>query len=141
MTVELLKVSSLEDWDAYHRIRRTVLFEARGRFGIYDADHPDDRAAANHPLLLIEEERPRGTTRLDLLGERRAAIRLVAVEPGFQRRGLGRIMMSLAAQYAASLGVTLLQVNSAADAVEFYRRLGWTLTDRARENPLLELRL
>jgi RimJ/RimL family protein N-acetyltransferase len=49
---ELREVQTGADWTAYHRIRRTVLFEARERFGIYDENNPDDRTEGNLPLLL-----------------------------------------------------------------------------------------
>jgi RimJ/RimL family protein N-acetyltransferase len=45
---ELRAVQTGADWTAYHRIRRTVLFEARGRFGIYEENNPDDRTEGNH---------------------------------------------------------------------------------------------
>ncbi len=35
----------------------------------------------------------------------------------------------------------VLELNSAPDAVVFYQRLGWTLIDPARDNPLLERKL
>lgn len=38
----LIKVSTSEQWNDYHDIRRTVLYDARGLTG-YDANHPDDR--------------------------------------------------------------------------------------------------
>jgi GNAT superfamily N-acetyltransferase len=141
MTLELVKVSNPSDWEAFHRIRRTVLFAARGRVDVYDPNHPDDRAPPNHPLLMVEEGRPRATARLDFLGDHRAAIRLVAVEPENQRRGLGRAMMTLVEQYAARHGVVVLEVNSAPDAAAFYQKLGWTMVHPDREHPLLERHL
>ena len=139
--LELLRVEQPAHWSAFHRIRREVLFEARGRIGVYVSDHPDDLDPNNHPLLLLEQGRPRATTRVDLLGEHRAGIRLVAVEQENQRRGLGRSLMMLTEQYAMERGVLVLELNSAPDAVMFYQRLGWTLIDPARENPLLERKL
>ena len=49
---QLRAPESNADWEAYHRIRETVLWEARGRFGVYDRGHPDEHVAGNHPLLL-----------------------------------------------------------------------------------------
>jgi hypothetical protein len=47
----LVDVVDQDDWKAYHHIRRTVLFDARGVSG-YDANHPDEHSPTNHPLLL-----------------------------------------------------------------------------------------
>jgi len=139
MLVELQRVSTPSHWDAFHRIRRTVLFEARGLFDVYDTDYPDDQVPSNHPLILIEDGQPRGAARLDFVGDR-AVVRTVAVQPNDQRRGLGRAMMALVERYAAEHGVLVLEVNSAPDAAAFYLKLGWTMIDPDRASPLLERR-
>ena len=52
MSYELAVVTWPEDWETYHSIRRVELFEARGRIGIYQPDHVDERAPNHFPLLL-----------------------------------------------------------------------------------------
>jgi len=47
-------------------------------------------------------------------------------------------MMALVEAYALALGCRLLEVNSAADAVGFYQKVGWTLVDAEREHLLLQ---
>ncbi|MBO0799148.1 MAG: hypothetical protein J2P31_10045 [Blastocatellia bacterium] len=44
-----------EEWRAYHAIRRKVLFENRGLFGIYIENHPDEFAPGNHPMILFHQ--------------------------------------------------------------------------------------
>ena len=140
MTVRVIRLAHPQDWEAFHRIRRTVLFEARGRYGVYDPDHRDDRHPDNHPLLFMEDGEPRGTARVDFLGHGRAGVRLVAIDMGNQGRGLGRKMMALVERYSADRNAMVLEVNSAPEAVGFYERLGWIMIDPAREQPLLERR-
>ena len=53
-------------WRRYHEIRRHVLFEARGRFGIYDEDHPDERVPGHYPKLLLFRNDPVGVLRIDI---------------------------------------------------------------------------
>ena len=36
----LISPSSDEEWSSYHRIRRTILFEKRGQFGVDDPNRP-----------------------------------------------------------------------------------------------------
>jgi hypothetical protein len=38
----LRRPSSDDEWSAYHMIRRKVLFENRGSFGVYNENHPDN---------------------------------------------------------------------------------------------------
>lgn len=42
-TYELKKVEKESDWSTYHDIRRIVLFEEKGRFGLYNGNHPDEK--------------------------------------------------------------------------------------------------
>ncbi|MER9304729.1 GNAT family N-acetyltransferase [Mesorhizobium sp. M0293] len=134
--IHLKRVESDGDWAAYHRIRKRVLWEDRGLDG-YDERHPDDRLASNHPLLLIRDGVPVGTARLDVAGPRLGVARLVAIEPGMQRRGFGRILMQEVEAYACRLGLEQLEVNAAKEAEGFYQALGWTVAQSDRENPLM----
>lgn len=97
MICTLRKVDDAEDSQAYHGIRRRVLFEERGRFGVYDNNHPDEFRAGKTPFLLIVADRPIGTVRVDLVAE-----------------------------FALSSGRTRLARNGAPEAVGRYRKMGFT---------------
>lgn len=112
------------DWDSYHRIREAVLWEARGRVGVYRRDHPDEHVAGNHPLLLQHGGEVIGVVRIDLL-EDAAWLRRVAIREDAQGQGHGRRLLELAADFAREHGATLLRSNVAEDAVGFYEREGW----------------
>jgi len=125
MSYELAVVTRPEDCDAYHFIRRVELFEARGRFGVYDPDHRDERAPNHFPLLLKWNGRGIATTRLDVRQSDLAIVRLVAVVKAEQRKGHGRALAARTEAFARDRGVTKLLVNAAADAVGFYERIGF----------------
>lgn len=65
------------------------------------------------PFLLLESGNPVGTVRFDLESEGHAVVRLVAVLPARQRRGLGRAMMAALENVAIEKGVRRLKVHSA----------------------------
>jgi len=121
MPSHLKRVESDGDWAAYHSIRKRILWEDRG-LGGYDERHPDDRLADNHPLLLMHDGAPVGTARLDVVDQRLGIVRLVAIEAGLQRRGLGLVW---------------LEVNAARNAEGFYQRLGWETVHSDRKIPLM----
>lgn len=125
MAYELIDVTEAEDWRHFHDIRRTELFEARGRVGIYNETHPDDYVSHHHPLLLKLGGRPLGTMRLDELGNGTGAVRLVAITASEQGRGHGRVMSDLLDARARALGIATLFVNAAPTALGFYERTGW----------------
>lgn len=126
MGYELIDVREPADWRDFHAIRRRELFEARGRFGIYNDQHPDDVADFARPYLLKVDGQSVGTMRLDLMSKERAAFRLVAVTADQQKRGHGRVMTEMVEDRARHFGVTELVVNAAAEAVGFYEKTGWT---------------
>ena len=103
MAYELVKVSTEADWQAYHAIRRQVLWEARGKHD-YDATRSEEHAVTNHPLLLKLDGRPIGTTRLDDRGDSTGVIRLVAIASHAQRQGHGRVLSASVEDYARPLG-------------------------------------
>jgi ribosomal protein S18 acetylase RimI-like enzyme len=123
---ELRTPSSASDWAEYHRIRRAVLWEARGHHD-YDANHPDDLVPRNLALLLLYRGSAIGVARLDHQSEGIGVIRRVAIDVGLQRQGHGRMLLDLLERRAHALGMIILEVNSAEDAVSFYQRLGYTV--------------
>ena len=124
----LMPVASAEDWAAMHALRRAELF-ARSPDVAYDEDHPSDRQPGNVPLLLRFRGRVVGTARLDLFGDGKACMRLVAVERAAQRKGHGRALMRLFEELARSHGAASIVVNAHPDSVGFYDRLGFVRED------------
>jgi GNAT superfamily N-acetyltransferase len=131
--VSLCQVSSDADWSAYHDIRRRVLFENRGRFGVYDANRPDERLAGNFPLLLKSSSAALGVVRIDVRGEV-AFFRRVAIDDPWQRRGFGRKLLKLAEAFARRRGATRVESAVAPDAVPFYAKCGYHHLDESVPN-------
>jgi GNAT superfamily N-acetyltransferase len=129
MTAELRRVATAEEWEAYHAIRQRVLWEARGRAGTYDRSHPDEHKDGNFPFLLVTEGGESvGTIRIDIAPPV-AWFRRVAISEERQRQGHGRQMLMLAAGFAKERGCQQLRSNVAADAVPFYRKLGFDVME------------
>ena len=116
--------ASDEEWRTYHAIRREVLFENRGFFGLYDEAHPDEFAQGNHPMLLIHEDEPIGAIRVDVDGPL-AIFRRVAIREDVQRHGHGKVMLSLAEDFALDKGCSLVRSYVDAGAVGFYKSCGF----------------
>ena len=119
---------SASEWQAYHDIRREVLFEARGQFGVYDENRPDDKAPGHHPKLLVCRGEPVGVVRIDVDGTT-ALIRRVAIRAEVQRLGHGRALILLVQRFAEERGCTALASFVAPDAVGFYQRCGFAIED------------
>src|SRR5262245_940577 len=92
---ELVSPADAASWRAFHDIRREVLFEARGHYGVYNEHHPDDRMPGHHLRLLLHGGRPIGVIRIDISGHE-GTLRRVAIRSKAQRAGHGRHMLLLA---------------------------------------------
>jgi GNAT superfamily N-acetyltransferase len=125
----LVTPATANEWQAYHRIRREVLFEARGQFGVYDANHPDDRAPDHHPKLLLHYGDPVGVVRVDVAGPV-AALRRVAIRAVAQRQGHGRTLLGLVQRFAQGSGCTQLVSCVASDAAAFYEGFGFVVAEQ-----------
>jgi len=136
---ELRAVQSEADWSTYHRIRRTVLFEARGQFGVYNENNPDNRKEGNVPLLLVFQGNVVGVVRLDCDSGDVGIIRQLAIDGPAQGVGHGRVLLELLVARGIALGFRALAVNSDKQAVGFYQRFGFDLVHGEREYPLLQL--
>jgi GNAT superfamily N-acetyltransferase len=123
---QLVTPTSAEAWEAYHDIRRIVLYERRGRFGVYDANHPDDRSPNNFPKVLVRGSQYIGAVRIDFV-DLIAYLRSVAITEPDQRRGFGRVMINLAESFARSQGAKRAESGVAPDAVVFYEKCGYRL--------------
>jgi len=55
MTYVLIRIADAADWQVYHAIRRSSLWEERGLHG-YDDARPQERFAHHHALLLKLDE-------------------------------------------------------------------------------------
>lgn len=103
-----------------------MLFENRGSFGVYKANHPDEFLENNNPLLFFFNDEAIGTVRIDLAPNRKMAIlRLVAIKENFQRKGHGEKLLALSEAFAIDAGCATLALNAAIDAVPFYKKYGF----------------
>jgi len=130
--VELRAPGAATEWSAYHAIRRRVLFELRGRGWTYNADHPDEHRPNHYPFVLWDGSVAVGAIRVDVHDDV-AVFRRVAVRDDVQRRGYGRRMLELAAQFAEQHACTRIDSHVDGDAVGFYRRCGFELVDDTSE--------
>jgi GNAT superfamily N-acetyltransferase len=108
------------DWQAYHGIRRRVFHLAR----------PDEPINSDcHPLVLFLGDKPIGAIQVDELKNQTAALRLVAIDPTFQGKGHGRVMLDQAEQFVRDLGCMKAVVYSTPEAAGFYQTAGYEEED------------
>ncbi|MDF9865555.1 N-acetylglutamate synthase-like GNAT family acetyltransferase [Methylorubrum pseudosasae] len=134
MRYSLVRVAEPSDRQVYHAIRRSSLWEERGRLG-YDDARPEELFPNHHALLLKRDEAGIGTTRLDDLGNGTGIVRLVAITAALRRNGHGRVLDAMVADYARALGLGRLFVSAASDAEGFLFVNGMDTTDEGCAGP------
>ena len=95
-----------------------------------DIDRKLTRDAANLLVLVVDDELV-GSVMVGYEGHR-GWINYLAVHPGHQRRGLGRVLMDEAERRLRELGCAKVNLQIRASnsaAVEFYRHIGYTVDD------------
>lgn len=114
----LRRPNTRAEWEAYHAIRRAVMFEG---------ETEDDPAASagSYPLLLWCAERPVGTILVDMLNGEDAAFRLVAIAPSEQGHGHGRVILREAEVFAREIGCRKAVVYATPEAAGFYAAAGY----------------
>lgn len=127
MNIEVIRAT--ETWQQagayYVRIQgmaRQHGITLRREFDEHDA--PDTKY-----IVLTDDSFPVATCRLYSLDTSSAMIGRVVVLPEYRGRGLGRRVMSEAEEWLRELGFTRAAVESRDVALEFYRRLGYAVTD------------
>jgi len=108
------------EWDAYHTIRRSVMFEEEDEDDASESANPDI-----YPLLLLCAGRPVGTIQIDNLNGEDAAFRLVAIDPAEQGRGHGRAVLREAEAFARAIGCRKAVVYATPEAAGFYAAAGY----------------
>lgn len=131
---QLRAPASNDEWKAFHAIRRKVLFENRGKPGIYNENHPDDAKPGNHPLVLLYKDAVIGVIRVDI-SQTAAWFRRIAIREDLQQLGHGRVLLRLAEDFAKAQGCSEVRSNAAVEAVGFYERCGYTRDESASAPP------
>jgi GNAT superfamily N-acetyltransferase len=121
---DLRRPQTTEEWIQYHAIRRRVLWKRRGRYGVYDENHPDESLAGRYPLLFFHQGEAIGVIRVDIEGSK-AIFRRVAIKEESQRSGHGRVLLGLSEKFATENGCDHFYSFVSPDAVEFYEKCGF----------------
>jgi len=102
------------------------LREVMDYFGMYNWDGNILKAARDGYIVVVETQgKIVGTG--SIIGE---VVLRVFVDPGYQRQGLGKMIMNELERQAATNGVKIVQLRALANARKFYESLGYVTVDK-----------
>ena len=117
------------DGTTTHELRRNVLREGRAAANVA---FPEDDVQGTFHLAAVDEKgtvlavasfSPQPTPYRP--GARAARLRGMAVEPSWQHRGVGRLLLETAMERLKSAGMEVLWAHGRDSTIGFYRHLGW----------------
>jgi GNAT superfamily N-acetyltransferase len=127
---------SVEDWAAYHAIRRTAIFAPLLPGLAYDESDPDEFRPGNLPHVLLCDGEIVGAVRIDLIDDRQAGLRLIGIRGDRQRRGHGAALLTLCEQAARGFGCADVVINAHPTSLTFYLANGYAEGGWADKGPV-----
>jgi ribosomal protein S18 acetylase RimI-like enzyme len=122
-TFQTRLVSSEKDKQEARTFRQTHFFDQRG----FKDPYAWTVDAKDHlHWLLYDGERPIGYAQVQIWPNHRAALRIIVIAASSQGRGMGRYLMEHCEEALKQRGITLLQTEASPNAIQFYKKLGYT---------------
>lgn len=121
----ILAPASAQDFERYFDLRWRVLRAPWQQPRGSERDALD--AHGWHRMACVDDRVPVGVARLHRVDADTAQIRYMAVDPEFQRRGIGRALTRALEKQAAHLGARMIVLHARESCIGFYERLGYEL--------------
>jgi predicted GNAT family N-acyltransferase len=126
MAIEIRCPQTEGEWEAYYDLRYRVLREPLDQPRGSERNEGDSIGVH---FALYDDNELRAIARLDISGEGIAQVRFVAVEISEQGRGYGKMIMKEVEDFSIERGDFKMILHARDYAVEFYKRLGYTLIE------------
>jgi len=126
MQIQLREPRTPDELSAYYNLRWRVLRKPWGGERVHppDAGNGGAEAGAFH-LTAWDGPRIAGCGRLEFSSPGEARVRGIAVDPDYQGKGIGSMILSALEAHAARIGLERLVLDGRENALGFYRRNGY----------------
>ena len=127
MNIEIIRATQVWQQAGAYYVRIQGMAKQHGitlRREFDEHDTPDTKY-----IVLTDDDFPVATCRLYGLDKTAAMIGRVVVLPDYRGQGLGRLVVSEAEKWLCDLGFRRAVVESRDVAIDFYKKLGYSVTD------------
>lgn len=111
------------EWDAYHRIKKREIFDSTAFE--YDPHHPSTTSQQDFHFVMYVGVEIAAIAHVELLGVEVAALRVIATDPHFRRRGYGSTLLKFVERWLEHRGCKVIKLHANRAAESFYRHLGY----------------
>lgn len=122
--MEVIKVTKEWQRAASNWVRIKTMVEGKGI--AYDIEFDDDNIENPDYFLVLDEEKPVATCRVEYSDTTTAKIERVIVIPEYQGKGVGRLMITEVEKKLRTYGYNKSFISSRETKVGFYEKLGYT---------------
>jgi GNAT superfamily N-acetyltransferase len=116
------------EWTAYYDLRFRVLRQPWGQPIGSERDNSEDNA---YHFALYNEATLIAVVRLDEKNKGEFQVRYMAVEPGHQGQGMGKILFEYVMDYCASKNATEIILHSREIAIPFYSAMNFEIVEKS----------
>ncbi len=122
--LEIVIPSSYAEWEIYHNISKEEIFFHIPEIN-YDKNHSCFTSKNHHHFIAKLHNEYAGILQLENLGSAELALRIIAVKEEFQRKGIGKILLSFTKKFCIMHSLRTIRTHANLRAVEFYKKNGF----------------
>src|SRR5690606_8472529 len=125
MNLIITEPVSEKDFELYYNLRFKILREPWGQPKGSEKDELENESI--HVMVCIDERIPVGVGRAHFNSPDEAQIRYMAVEDGWQGKGIGKMVLSYLEKKIDRRGASKIFLNARDNAVDFYKKHGYQI--------------
>jgi GrpB-like predicted nucleotidyltransferase (UPF0157 family)/GNAT superfamily N-acetyltransferase len=119
----IVQALTSSEWEAYHRIRKEQIFDLLGI--TYDPNHPTLKKENHFHFVLSLGTTIIGVAHIELLDDKRAALRPFAIDTPYQNQSMGSWFLTQLERWITHQQRSEIVLHANPQAVQFYKRLGY----------------
>ena len=126
--MQIINPQSIEDLNAYYQLRWEIL---RKPLGFEEGSEKDDLEDISVHRAIKKDNKLIAVGRLHFIDDKTSQIRYMGVEEGFQKKGLGKLMVDEFEKVSIQRNILKIILYSRESAVKFYEKSGFTTIEKA----------
>jgi len=126
--MQIINPQSIEDLNAYYQLRWKIL---RKPLGFEEGSEKDDLEDISVHRAIKKDNELIAVGRLHFIDGKTSQIRYMGVEEGFQKKGLGKLMVDEFEKVSIQRNILKIILYSRESAIKFYEKLGFTTIKKA----------
>ena len=126
--MQIINPKSVEDLSAYYQLRWKIL---RKHLGFEKGSEKDNLEDISVHRAIKKDNKLIAVGRLHFIDDKTSQIRYMGVEKGFQKKGLGKLIINEFEQVSIKRNILKIILYSRESAVKFYEKSGFTTIKKA----------